>query len=237
MIDLFFPVDPPPRDELQLIDLIRYMALPPEGDKFVVQAMNTDYNTFACDPFDVPSYYYEHVRRFIWRHRLFIGVEKQADKLSLAVGLPTRLQRYISYLDAMIEGLFVEARRSQGNDWRSSLFDLYLSVDYFVGRHEHNRGNVWREHNPDKIMTTVDVTTLDWRTFYDSADVNDPVWSGLSYQFDVANVAESEWQVLADAAAKYFGLTNPEVKFTSVVVFNWIVMASEPSSIALVKEH
>ncbi|KAI5983661.1 hypothetical protein EDD15DRAFT_2201942 [Pisolithus albus] len=204
MTDSFFPVYPPSRRELRLITLIRYKALPPEGDKFTVHAINTVFNIPACDPFDVPSGYYEHVRRFLWRHHLFMEVEKRTDDLSVAVGLRSRVQRYIAYMDAMIEGLFVKARSFEGSDWRSTLFDLYLIVDHHVQGHEYRQGHLWRLNNPDRILETVDVTTLDEK---------DPVWTGSSYQFDISNVPEGGWQDLADAAANYLGLTNPKIKW------------------------
>ncbi|KAI6108646.1 hypothetical protein EV401DRAFT_2076756 [Pisolithus croceorrhizus] len=205
---------PPTRTELCLITLIRYKALPPKGDKFTVHAINNNFNVPACDPFDVPSDYYEHVRRFLWRHQLFMEVEKRKDKLCLAVGLLPLAQRYISYMDAMIEGLFIEARRSetQGSNWWSKLFDLYLVVDRLVQGHECHKGHLWRLKNPDQVLETVDVTTLGWKHFYAAADVNDPVWTGTSYQFDTANVAEGDWQDLADTATNYLGLTNPKAK-------------------------
>ncbi|KAI6016421.1 hypothetical protein PISMIDRAFT_360051 [Pisolithus microcarpus 441] len=212
MTDSFFPVYPPPRHELRLITLIRYKALPPEGDKFTVHAINTVFNIPACDPFNIPSDYYEHVRRFLWRHHLFMEVEKRKDELSMAVGLRSRAQRYIAYMDAMIEGLFVKARRFEGSDWRSTLFDLYLIVDHLVQGHEYHQGHLWRLNNPDRILETVDVTTLDWTHFYAAADEKDPVWTGSSYQFDISNVPEGGWQDLADATANYLGLTNPKVK-------------------------
>lgn len=210
---LFFPNDPPTRHELRLINLIRYKAFPPTGGKFVVHTMNTDYDALAGQPFEVPSHYYDHVRRFLWRHQLLMGVEERSSELALAVGLCRRTQCYISYLDAMIESLFVEARRPRfGHDWRSNLFDLYLVVDYFVRGHEYCQGMQWTLRNPGQILEVIDVTTLDWETFYAAADDSDPVWSGLSYRFDITNVGKGDWQLLADAAAKYLGLTNPELK-------------------------
>ncbi|KAI6121418.1 hypothetical protein F5141DRAFT_1090002 [Pisolithus sp. B1] len=213
MTDLFFPINPPTHHELQLIELIRYKAFPPEGGKFMVHAINTDYNTLACVPFVVPSPYYEHIKRFLWRHQLFMGVEKRRDELALAVGLCKQTQCYIAYLDAIIEGLFIKARWSEfGLDWRSDLFDLYLVVDYFVHGHKYNQGALWRLNNPDQILEVIDVTTLDWETFYAASDDSDAIWSGSSYQFDITNVGEGDWQILADAAANYLGLINPQVK-------------------------
>lgn len=142
-----------------------------------------------------------------------MGVEERSSELALAVGLCRHTQCYIAYMDAMVEGLFVEARRPRsGDDWWSSLFDLYLVVEYFVHGHEYRQGMQWRLHNPGQILEVIDVTTLDWETFYASEDDSDPVWSGVSYQFDITNVGKGDWQLLADAAAKYLGFTNPEVK-------------------------
>ncbi|KAI6111431.1 hypothetical protein F5141DRAFT_1063706 [Pisolithus sp. B1] len=226
MTDLFFPMHPPAHAELRLITVIRYKALRPAGGKFTINAINTDLNIPASEPFDVPSDYYEHVRRFLWRHQVFMGVEKRKEELSLAVGLSTRAQCYIAYMDAMIEGLFTKARRSGGGDWRSDIFDLYLVVDHLVQGHEYNVGSLWRMENPDRILETVDVNTLDWKTFYATVDKNDPVWTGSSYQFDIANVAEGSWQDLADATANYLGLTNPKVKFHKEVVLCNLMLPS-----------
>ncbi|KAI6110566.1 hypothetical protein EDD16DRAFT_1897873 [Pisolithus croceorrhizus] len=141
-----------------------------------------------------------------------MGVEKRRDELALAVGLCRQAQCYIAYLDAIIEGLFIKARWSEsGLDWRSDLFDLYLVVDYFVHGHDYNQGDLWRLKNPNQVLEVIDVTTLDWETFYAASDDSDAIWSGLSYQFDITNVGEDDWQLLADAAASYLGLTNPQV--------------------------
>ncbi|KAI6159737.1 hypothetical protein EDD17DRAFT_1511145 [Pisolithus thermaeus] len=222
---------PPAPAELRLITVIRYKALPPAGGKFTVNAINTDLNVPVSDPFDVPGDYYEHVRRFLWRHQVFMGVEKRKDELSLAVGLSTRAQCYISYMDAMIESLFTKARRSGGGDWRSNLFDLYLVVDHLVQGHEYNVGWLWRMENPDRILETVDVNTLDWKTFYAAADKKNPVWTGSSYQFDIANVAEGGWQDLADATANYLGLTNPKVN--KELVLSNLMLPSLNSGVAV----
>ncbi|KAI6096123.1 hypothetical protein F5141DRAFT_1221063 [Pisolithus sp. B1] len=197
---------PPSNTELNRIAVVKYKVLPPVGDKFTVQP------NFPSEPFDVPSNYYKHVRRFLWRHHVFIGVEKRKEELSLASGLSTHAQWYIAYMDAMIEALFTKARRSGGGEWRSNVFDLYLVVDNLVQGHEYDMASLWRMKNADVILETVDVTALDWKSFYSTTDENDPVWTGLSYQFEIANVAEGGWQELADATAKYLGLTNPNVE-------------------------
>lgn len=64
------------------------------------------------------------------------------------------LQRYITYMDAMLEGILMTARVKAGNDpmFRSYLFDRYLVTDYLIGRHEYDVGDAWRLENPDIIV-------------------------------------------------------------------------------------
>ncbi|KAI5999278.1 hypothetical protein EDD15DRAFT_2193940 [Pisolithus albus] len=95
-------------------------------------------------------------------------------------------------MDGMIKGLFIERQRPRlKHDWQSSLFDLYLVVDYKVSGNEYHQ---------------------DWETFYAAADDSDPVWSGLSYQCDITNVGNGDWQLFADVVVKFLGFAIPGVK-------------------------
>ncbi|KAI5997368.1 hypothetical protein EDD15DRAFT_2194467 [Pisolithus albus] len=100
-------------------------------------------------------------------------------------------------MDGMIKGLFIERQRPRlKHDWQSSLFDLYLVVDYKVSGNEYHQGMQWTLHNPGQILEVIDATTLDWETFYAAADDSDPVWSGLSYQCDITK--GSNWRKVQD---------------------------------------
>ncbi|KAI5984882.1 hypothetical protein EDD15DRAFT_2201006 [Pisolithus albus] len=100
-------------------------------------------------------------------------------------------------MDGMIKGLFIERQRPRlKHDWQSSLFDLYLVVDYKVSGNEYHQ---------------------DWETFYAAADDSDPVWSGLSYQCDITNVGNGDWQLFADVVVKYLGFAIPGVKSVLVI--------------------
>ena len=142
-----------------------YKAIPPKAphlDHFVVQVINTDYAALSSPNITVPTYYYEHLKRFLWRHRLFIGVNERAQQLPLAMGLRPLIQQYIMYMDAIVEALLTTARKASEHQegWRAELFDLYLVVEHMVERHEYHLGDDWRLKNPDHILEQINVNSL-----------------------------------------------------------------------------
>ncbi|KIK72318.1 hypothetical protein PAXRUDRAFT_22125 [Paxillus rubicundulus Ve08.2h10] len=145
-----------------------------------------------------------------------MGIDENASNLVLTKGMCPLIQRYIMYMDGIIEGLFTSAQNQQREGWRSALFNLYLVVEYLVKRHEYNLGDEWRKKNPDQILEQLDITSLDvyidWKKLYAAASQESSTWTGLQYEFDITNVPEADWQHLADAAATYLNFTKPNVK-------------------------
>ncbi|KIK73027.1 hypothetical protein PAXRUDRAFT_179457, partial [Paxillus rubicundulus Ve08.2h10] len=209
---IFFPELAPRSSELQLIHLIHYQVIALDGHAFTIQAMNTQINSMVIPPFQVPSYYLEHVKHFLWWHHLFMGINEHASHLVLAKGMCPLIQQYIMYMDGIIEGLFTSAQNQQREGWWSALFDLYLVVEYLVKRYEYNIGDKWRKQNPDHILECLDVTSLDWKKFYLATSQESSTWTGLQYEFNITNVPDNDWQDLADAAATYLNFTNPNFK-------------------------
>jgi hypothetical protein len=162
MTDAFFPTNAPSQHEIRLILLIRYMANPPRGDRFTVETYNTELHEMDGEQIELPYYYYEHLRRFLWRHQALMEVYSRHKTIHITPELHTLFQRYIVYMDAMIEGLLAPAREQDDHKRtvRSSLFDLYLAVENLIGRHQYDVGDQWRLEHPDIILECVDVESL-----------------------------------------------------------------------------
>lgn len=116
-------------------------------------------------PITVPSTYHTHLRRFIWRHQLFMELYSRANTVNsfkLRTGLRPILLRYIEYMDGMVEGLLTTVKKNPGDaTFRSNLFDLYLVTDYYLqGQHEHHLGDTWRLQHPDTILECVKMDTI-----------------------------------------------------------------------------
>ncbi|KAH0835517.1 hypothetical protein J3R83DRAFT_9202 [Lanmaoa asiatica] len=219
MTDRLFPNDAPQESETRSISAIRYRAkVPVDGcDFFAVEIYNVEVKTVTddTDVILVPVHYYEHVRRFLWRHCLFMEVWRRAGSLKLANGLQTMLKRYIMYMDGITEGLLqlTDFKKGEDKDLRSVVFDLYLVTEFFVGRHEYDIGDAWRCQNADTILERQSAAALDWNAYYHACDQRDSVWSGSKFSFSIGKVrGEAPWQSLADAAATYLGMENPKVK-------------------------
>ncbi|KAF8432336.1 hypothetical protein L210DRAFT_3507522 [Boletus edulis BED1] len=97
---------------------------------------------------------------------------------------------------------------------RSPLDLVYIPVElkYILRDDEFNVIGAWRQSNPDVILECVALDALDFDSFYRAADETDPTWSGVRYRFMYNKVNDSEWQTLADLAAKHFGLDIPVTK-------------------------
>ncbi|KAF8425015.1 hypothetical protein L210DRAFT_3509387 [Boletus edulis BED1] len=209
MSDLFFPHNSPSHEDMFNIMAIRYLPDPTAPKAlFNVAIYSASGEGIVDTPTAVPSFYHDHLRRFLWRHCVYMELVSR-ENLALVKNLRPLLERYIFYMDAMVEGLLTTARNTTfANDptFRSSLFSQYLVVEYHVGRHEFNVVGAWRQSNPDVILECVALDALDFDSFYRAADETDPTWSGVRYRFMYNKVNDSDWQTLADLAAKHFGL-------------------------------
>lgn len=167
MADRFFPNTIPTTNELNLIMLVRYVLGPDKrGGQDFCQVLAKDWVTKRRSYKDgilVPSTYLVHLQHFLWRELAFMEVYLRAGKQEVEIppGLSPLLQKYIMYMDGMLEGLLTTARKNQSNaQYRSSLFDSYLVVEYFVGRHEYDVVGNWRLKNADTILECEDAFKL-----------------------------------------------------------------------------
>lgn len=163
MTDLFFPNTAPSQQELRLLMLIRYIpSTKAKGQYFEVNVRNWELQVMS-DPgvVSVPIHYHEHLRRFIWRQMVFMELLTRGSDLDLAHALRPMLQRYVLYMDGIVEGLLTTAKvKKPDPGFRSRLFDLYLVVEYYVGRHEYDIVGDWRGSNLDIVLECQDVETL-----------------------------------------------------------------------------
>jgi len=168
MTDRYFPNTVPTASELMLIMLVRYVTDDDDdstGEDFcLVKARNWQLETVSKDDsVEVPIAYSKHLKHFLWRQLAFIEVYNRATKqlIDIAPRLRPLLQKYILYMDGMLEGLLTTARKHQGDPgYRSRLFDTYLVVEYFVARHEYDVVGRWRANNPDTILECQDAFAL-----------------------------------------------------------------------------
>lgn len=160
MSDRFFPCASPGQREVKLICQIQYIAGPIVDGGFAVEGKNLKLKSMVADKAVLPSSYHEHVRRFIWRHCVFMEVWRRSEDLCLTVRLRVAIERYIMYMDGMMEGLLMTPRKKQRHDYRSALFDLYLLTEYFMKRHEYDIGDAWRINHPDVVLEQQKVEDL-----------------------------------------------------------------------------
>lgn len=166
MSDRYFPSSPPSEDELRLILLLRYVpsSVKTKEGFFTVNVRNWELGT-ASDPGTilVPVRYQEHLRRFLWREMIFMEVIRRCTlrEIYLVATVSPLVKRYIMYMDGILEGLLTTARKRQDDvKYRSVLFEMYLNVEYFVGRHEFDIAGQWRESHPDTILECQDALQL-----------------------------------------------------------------------------
>lgn len=165
MSDRFFPTKLASVDEIRLIKAIRYevpVAIKDKENFFDVGVYAPEIKKHL-EKIKVPAHYHEHLRRFMWRHRLFLElyIRVADDTVQSRQGLKNLLNRYIIYMDGIAEGLLTTAKRRAGiQDYRSRLFDMYLVIEHYVGRHEFDVAFDWRERHPDIILECIDHVTL-----------------------------------------------------------------------------
>lgn len=239
MTDRFFPDVAPEATELRLIMAVRYVAAPTITEGFFnVKVYATEIRSVVEEPISVPGHYHDHLTRFLWRHHVFMELQTRSPDLDLPDNLRPLLQRYIQYMDAIVEGLLTTVQKNvKAPAFRSHLFDMYLAVEYHVGHHRFRECDFWRVSHPQIILecqnvqdigrlhagdfschTTVLTICTDWTTYYAKRDQVDPVWSGRKYGFRVAKVPDAEWQTLVDRAAQYLGLSVRKRAFYFVII-------------------
>ncbi|KAG6371690.1 hypothetical protein JVT61DRAFT_9031 [Boletus reticuloceps] len=218
MSDLFFPNNSSPQEKMQLILSMHYLPDPtPRKELFSVMVYSASGEGVVDTPAIVPAFYHDHLCRFLWRHSVYMELVSQ-DDITLMPKLRPLLERYIFYMDAVVEGLLTTARNktfTKDPTFCSILFNQYLVVEYHVGHHEFNVIGAWRQRNPDIILECMMLDDIDFDSFYKKADKANSAWSGSRYKFMYNKVTGPEWQILADLAAKHFGIDNYNMRLIS----------------------
>lgn len=162
MSDLLFPNTVPTSKELSLIKQVEYRPkITDSSDFFSIHVFNTKTMGATESDIRIPNWYYQHVLRFLWRHRLFLAIHGNS-KIKFDRGHRTMIRRYIAYMDAVMEGLLMGCRIAEGNDvtYRSRTFEMYLAVEFYIGRHEFDVCDTWRRANKQPILEAIDVKDL-----------------------------------------------------------------------------
>lgn len=162
MTDLFFPSTTPDAQEIRLILAVRYYHIPSARDDFFdVVPFGWEVQRKILPSITVPVYYQNHLRRFLWRHHLYMHLYDGAPVLQLAPNLLPLLTSYIQYMDAMAEALLTAAKRNVGDvSCRSYLFNMYLVIEFHIGRHEHDVVSRWASKHPNVVLECVNIDSI-----------------------------------------------------------------------------
>lgn len=142
---------------------IRYCPMEsPHAEFFDVAIYGSEVDRLLGTPITVPKYYWEHLRRFLWRHHVYMQLYASTSSgVKLPASVRSVIKLYIQYMDGIAEGLLTTAGRRRGDPgYRSYLFNMYLVVDFHVGRHEHHVVSSWAAEHPDIIIECVDIDTI-----------------------------------------------------------------------------
>ncbi|KAF9232094.1 hypothetical protein BU15DRAFT_67768 [Melanogaster broomeanus] len=141
-----------------------YEALPPTANP-----------TFKTE---VPSSYYEHLRRFLWRYYLFsVLINKfntgNTKKRVVLPAVATFLQEMVVMMDTVVEQLIMgcmEKGQELVPELRCQYFDDYLVTEFIVGRHDPESVEAWRRKPVNRIydLEWINPDKLNWAA-YDAA--------------------------------------------------------------------
>lgn len=161
MTDLLFHDREPTLKKLNIIMQIRYELKETEDEHFCVVCIGNPTLNAVVEDIRIPKSYQGHLRRFLWRHALFMGIESNIHE-KLDADNRRIIKRYISYMDAILAALIQGCRGEKGVNvyYRSKTFDLYLVVEFFIGRHDYQSGDQWRRTHKMPLLETVDVMKL-----------------------------------------------------------------------------
>jgi len=163
MTDLFFPSEAPSATEMRLILSTRYYPIEsPRDDFFDIRVYGREVGATTGENITLPKYYWDHLRRFLWRHDLYMHLYDEAfTGVRLPPNLRSLIKRYIQYMDAVAEGLLTTAGNRKGDvNYRSYLFNMYLVVDSLVGRHEYDVVSRWAMEHPDIILECTNIDDI-----------------------------------------------------------------------------
>lgn len=88
---------------------------------------------------NAPEQYVAHLKRFFWREdALRVILIKFMDDDALSITLEGNLKCILQYMDAVFKEFVADMGRHKGSDdaFRCRLFDHYLSIEFWVRRHE-----------------------------------------------------------------------------------------------------
>lgn len=165
MTDRFFPSEPPSEQALHRLLRVQYELGQVYDERYLdVHVSGWDLEAGGkARTIRVPARYHGHLLRSFWRRKTFVELFTRYNALfrTLVVDPHPLLLRHIMYIDGMVQGLLTTAQKHKRMvPFRSALFDLYLVVEYFVGRHQSNQVSHWRYAHPDIILECQDVQTL-----------------------------------------------------------------------------
>lgn len=102
-----------------------------------------------------PSHYMEVIRAFLWRESAIRLVLQWRAKLGVTKLMEDNLGRILKYMDTIFTRLCKEAANVASEDrdpeWRCKVFDSYLAIEFFVGRHEPSMVREFRRHSDVNI--------------------------------------------------------------------------------------
>ncbi|KAF9235429.1 hypothetical protein BU15DRAFT_64876 [Melanogaster broomeanus] len=173
-----------------------YEALPPTANP-----------TFKTE---VPSSYYEHLRRFLWRYYLFsVLINKfntgSTKKRIVLPAVATFLQKMVVMMDTVVEQLIMgcmEKGQELDPELRCQYFDDYLVTEFVVGRHDPESVEAWRRKPVNRIydLEWINPDRLNWAA-YDAA--LGLLLGGETHMKSVDNIkGQSELMQLLDAVDK-----------------------------------
>lgn len=109
----------------------------------------------------IPTHYIKHIKRFFWREDCIRLVLHLHNKVPISHRLQKNLKMILWYMDHVFKRLVAELpdELDKNDASRSSTFDCYLKVEYWVGRHEPVHVRNYRRSN-DRNIDRSDVEEL-----------------------------------------------------------------------------
>ena len=169
MATIYFPESRPSEHKLAaLIEDCRKIELAPdhqnEASSWTCQvALGFDAKGGLPQVACFPSHYTEVISAFVWRENAIRLVLQFHTELRVTKLMQDNLGRILQYMDAILCCLAQEAGNVASKDrdpkWRCKVFDSYLAIDFFVGRHEPSMVRNFRRQS-DLNIDRVDVAQI-----------------------------------------------------------------------------
>ncbi|KIK71729.1 hypothetical protein PAXRUDRAFT_22921, partial [Paxillus rubicundulus Ve08.2h10] len=151
----------------------------------------------------VPSYYFHHLVRFLWRYyllsNLYTALHRGNSKVLVDSAIHF-LERMLVMLDTVVEQLILRCKNTPTMTpaFRVPAFDDYLVTEFIVGWHDPKRVEEWRNRieNRNLDLERIPPHVLDWDA-YDCA-LGD-VLNGTKFNMEIRKVKVADWKTVADA--------------------------------------